>query len=174
MSAALPLLDGKIDPDSSLARVDKLLAGLVRDALKKEEFKGKPGEIKVIHTHYKIKGPLPFRGGLGREKKTRSGASEKGGGKICQSAESVKAKKVVLRSPRIRKVLSPKKWPAGGHGRLRPRYLPVFALQIEERRRQPCSPRSFLAGPQKTQGALKKGSRCGEIVSEATKLRSAI
>jgi leucyl aminopeptidase len=132
------LLDGKIDPDSSLARVDKLLAGLVRDALKKEEFKGKPGEIKVIHTHYKIKAPYLFVVGLGERKKLDLEHLRKAAGKICQSAESVKAKKVVFEIAEDSKVLSPEM--AGGHGRLRPRYLPVFALQIEERRRQPALP----------------------------------
>jgi len=65
----LPLLEGKIEKNSSTDLVDQHLARLISETIKKEEFKGKVGEIKILHTHYKIKAPYIAIVGLGESKK---------------------------------------------------------------------------------------------------------
>jgi len=165
---ALPLLDGKIDPDSSLARVDKLMAGLVREALKKEEFKGKPGEIKVLHTHYKIKASYLFIVGLGERKKLDLEHLRKAAGKICQNAESLKAKKVVFEMTEGSKgLLSPEEISqAATEGFI----LGSYRFQLYKSKKDGGSSLSqvILASASKDQGALKKGIRICQVVSEAT------
>ncbi|MFO1518654.1 MAG: leucyl aminopeptidase [bacterium] len=103
---ALGLLNGKIEKNSSLDRLDKLLAGIVSQTLKKEEFKGKAGEIKVFHTHHKIKAPYVFIVGLGESKKFNLEFLRKAAGKLAQAAEGLKAKKVVFNAPETCKDLS--------------------------------------------------------------------
>jgi len=93
---AVGLFGGKIEKDSSLSRIDKKLAGLVSETLKKEGFQGKAGEIKSFHTHYKIKAPYLLIVGMGEMKKFELETLRKAAGKLAQAAESLKAKKIAF------------------------------------------------------------------------------
>jgi leucyl aminopeptidase len=93
---AFGCFDGKIEKDSSLHRIDRALASLISETLKKEGFKGKVGEIKSFHTHYKIKAPYIFVVGLGEMKKFDLEVIRKAAGKLCQTTDSLKAKKVAF------------------------------------------------------------------------------
>jgi leucyl aminopeptidase len=144
------------------------MAGLVREALKKEEFKGKPGEVKVLHTHYKIKAPYLFIVGLGERKKLDLEHLRKAAGKICQNAESLKAKKVVFEMIEGSKGLlsSEEISQAATEGFV----LGSYRFQLYKSKKDGGSSLSqvILAGPNKDQGAIKKGIRIGQIVSDAT------
>ncbi|MBF0493211.1 MAG: leucyl aminopeptidase [Deltaproteobacteria bacterium] len=92
----LPLFEGKIEKGNSAAFVDSILAGLLSDTLKKEEFKGKPGDIKTLHTHYKIKAPYVLVLGLGEIKKFNQETLRKACGKAVATAVSLKSKKILF------------------------------------------------------------------------------
>ncbi len=89
---ALAIFDGKIEKNSSLDKIDKHLAHLISETLKKEEFKGKAGEIKVFHTHYKLKSRYVFIVGLGESKKFELENLRKAAGKLYQAANGLKLK----------------------------------------------------------------------------------
>ncbi len=91
-----PILDGKIEKNSDLDYLDQKLARLISETLKKETFKGKVGEIKSIHTHYKIKSPYILIVGLGETKKFDLENLRKACGKLSTAADVLKAKKIVL------------------------------------------------------------------------------
>jgi len=91
-----PLFDGKIDSNSSLARVDKLLASLISETLKKEKFKGSVGEIKNFHTHYKLKARYVLILGMGEMKKFNLENIRKACGKLYQALHSLKIAKASL------------------------------------------------------------------------------
>ncbi len=92
----LPFIEGKIEKGSALEHVNQLLAGLLSETLKKEEFKGKVGEIKNFHTHYKIKSSYVAVAGLGEKKKLDFEVLRKVGGKLASLAQALKIKKLVF------------------------------------------------------------------------------
>ncbi len=91
----LPLFDAKIDKKSSLDRVDKQLAGLLSQTLKQEDFQGKVGEIKLFHSHHKIKAKYVAIAGFGEMKKFNLETIRKATGKLCAMADSLKLKSAV-------------------------------------------------------------------------------
>src|SRR3990167_4331523 len=95
-SLAIPILDGKIEKNSSLDQIDKRLSRLISETLKKEEFKGKVGEIKVFHTHYKLKSRYLFIVGFGETKKFDLENLRKASARLYQAANGLKLKSLTF------------------------------------------------------------------------------
>ncbi len=92
---ALLLFDGKIEKGSSLDRLDKQLAGLISQTLKQEDFKGALGEVKVFHSHHKLKAKYVAIIGMGEMKKFEVEKIRKASGKIAALGEQLKAKSLI-------------------------------------------------------------------------------
>lgn len=87
---ALALFEDK-KLSQELEKLDKILGGLLKSALK-EEFEGKEGEILSLHTHGKISAKKIIIAGLGKKKEFNSHILQNIGIAIVKAAKASKAK----------------------------------------------------------------------------------
>jgi leucyl aminopeptidase len=166
---ALPLFEGKIEKESSLDRIDRLLAGLVSETLKTEKFKGSSGEIKVIHTHYKIKPRYLFVVGFGEMKKFELEVIRKAAGKVCQAARQLKLKNIIFTAPEVCEDLCSME--EAGQAATEGFVLGAYQFnhyKSKKEEEQNLSQVIFPILSKKELASLKKGIHRGELVAQST------
>ncbi|MDI6807733.1 MAG: leucyl aminopeptidase [Candidatus Eisenbacteria bacterium] len=92
----LPLFQGWKKPDSNFLEVDKKSNGFVQQILKEEGFKGKEGEVLVIHMRGEVGAKRVLVLGLGSNEKFTKDTVRRAAGTFARKAQALKLKKIAL------------------------------------------------------------------------------
>ena len=165
---AIPIFEGNVESHDSLKRIDRLLSGVLSQTLKREEFKGKAGETKLFHTHHKLKACYVILLGLGDILKFDLEVLRKCAGKLFQTAEGLKIKKLAFdlyepskTSEKLNEISQ-----ALTEGFLLGAYR--FTRYKSKKEESTLSQIHLISTSSEDLRLLKKGVEVGEIVSEGT------
>lgn len=96
---AATFVDGKIQKNSSLDKINKALSGDVEKILTKEKFKGTPAQCKLIHTGGRIGATYVLVLGLGEQKNFNLDTLRKCGSTLQSVAKQIHAETITAEIP---------------------------------------------------------------------------